>query len=197
MSQDFGPGYARKAHSSPVEKMYQDLELTQAPKKRNTLRRDIGYGLVIGACVALVGLAAIYTVPETLGAPMNALSRTRAAPSRTAVNFKVKQVDIKKKGLESISDETIQQNLQGRSRAMSDKNWVDPQGRKGRGYGVYRFQKKYGANVDGYSPIYTPDIWSESGNSYKLGTNALIAWLVLVVTLLGIGANLIISTSQL
>jgi len=80
---------------------------------------------------------------------------------------------------------------------MSDKNWVDPQGRKGRGYGVYRFQKKYGANVDGYSPIYTPDIWSESGNSYKLGTNALIAWLVLVVTLLGIGANLIISTSQL
>jgi len=89
LEKDFGPGYARKAHSSPVEKMYQDLELTQAPKKRNTLRRDIGYGLVIGACVALVGLAAIYTVPETLGAPMNALSRTRAAPSRTAVNFKV------------------------------------------------------------------------------------------------------------
>eukprot|EP00465_Bigelowiella_longifila_P007290 CAMPEP_0185253620 /NCGR_PEP_ID=MMETSP1359-20130426/2294_1 /TAXON_ID=552665 /ORGANISM="Bigelowiella longifila, Strain CCMP242" /LENGTH=128 /DNA_ID=CAMNT_0027836027 /DNA_START=377 /DNA_END=763 /DNA_ORIENTATION=+ len=128
---------------------------------------------------------------------MNALSRTRAAPSRTAVNFKVKKIDIKKKGLESIADETIQQNLQGRSRIMEDKTWVDPQGRKGRGYGVYRFQKKYGANVDGYSPIYTPDIWSESGNSYKLGTNALIAWLVLVVTLLGIGANLIISTSQL
>mmetsp|Transcript_14992 Transcript_14992/g.21009 ORF Transcript_14992/g.21009 Transcript_14992/m.21009 type:complete len:81 (-) Transcript_14992:320-562(-) len=80
---------------------------------------------------------------------------------------------------------------------MEDPNWVDPQGRKGQGYGVYRFAKKYGANVDGYSPIYTPDIWSESGNSYKLGTSALIAWAVLVVTLLGIGANLIISTSQL
>ena len=23
------------------------------------------------------------------------------------------------------------------------------------GYGVYRFANKYGANVDGYSPIYT------------------------------------------
>lgn len=31
------------------------------------------------------------------------------------------------------------------------------------GYGVYRFANKYGANVDGYSPIYTPDTWSESG----------------------------------
>lgn len=44
------------------------------------------------------------------------------------------------------------------------------------GFGVYRFAKKYGANVDGYSPIYTPDLWSESGNSYKAGTKGLIAW---------------------
>ena len=44
------------------------------------------------------------------------------------------------------------------------------------GYGVYKFQDKYGANVDGYSPIYTPDTWSESGDSYKLGTKGLIAW---------------------
>jgi len=80
---------------------------------------------------------------------------------------------------------------------MQDKNWIDSQGRKGKGLGVYRFQDKYGANVDGYSPIYTPDIWSESGGSYKLGTNALVAWAVLVVVLLGIGGNLIISTSQL
>lgn len=32
---------------------------------------------------------------------------------------------------------------------------MDPQGRKGKGYGVYRFANKYGVNVDGYSPIYT------------------------------------------
>jgi photosystem II protein len=41
---------------------------------------------------------------------------------------------------------------------------------------VYRFANKYGANVDGYSPIYTPDRWTESGDSYKLGTKGLIAW---------------------
>ncbi len=44
------------------------------------------------------------------------------------------------------------------------------------GFGVYRFAKKYGANVDGYSPIYTPDSWSESGDQYSLGTKGLIAW---------------------
>merc|ERR1712146_875559 len=158
--------------------------------------RDIGIGLVAGACIALVGLAAVSVAPNTLGSGLTSM-KIMATPSRTAVNFKVRKVDITKKGLNSIEDPTIQQNLQGKSRAMENKNWVDSQGRKGRGYGVYRFEKKYGANVDGYSPIYTPDIWSESGGTYKLGTNALIAWLVLVVTLLGIGANLILSTSQL
>lgn len=44
------------------------------------------------------------------------------------------------------------------------------------GYGVYKFANKYGANVDGYSPIYTPDLWSETGDTYKLGTKGLIAW---------------------
>jgi hypothetical protein len=46
------------------------------------------------------------------------------------------------------------------------------------GYGVYKFADKYGANVDGYSPIYTPDLWTEGGDSYKLGTKGLIAWCV-------------------
>lgn len=44
------------------------------------------------------------------------------------------------------------------------------------GVGVYRYADKYGANVDGYSPIYTPDQWSDTGDSYKLGTKGLIAW---------------------
>jgi len=34
----------------------------------------------------------------------------------------------------------------GVSRKMKDKNWTDSQGRKGKGYGVYRFADKYGAN---------------------------------------------------
>ena len=49
-------------------------------------------------------------------------------------------------------------------------------GARSQGYGVYRFEDKYGANVDGYSPIYTPDQWAESGDTYKLGTKGLIAW---------------------
>ena len=44
------------------------------------------------------------------------------------------------------------------------------------GFGVYRFQKKYGANVDGYSPIYTPDSWAETGSQYSLGVKGLLAW---------------------
>lgn len=65
------------------------------------------------------------------------------------------------------------------------------------GYGVYKFANKYGANVDGYSPIYTPDTWSESGDTYKLGTKGLIAWAGLIVVLLGVGINLVVSTSAI
>jgi photosystem II protein len=65
------------------------------------------------------------------------------------------------------------------------------------GYGVYKFESKYGANVDGYSPIYTPDAWSESGESYKLGTKGLVAWAGLLVVLLGVGVSLIVSTSAI
>ena len=43
---------------------------------------------------------------------------------------------------------------------------------------MYKFAKKYGTNVDGYSPIYTPDSWSSGGGSYKLGVKGLIAWYV-------------------
>merc|ERR1712176_567396 len=85
----------------------------------------------------------------------------------------------------------------GTSKEMAKKGWVDPQGREGKGYGVYRFEKKYGANVDGYSPIYSPNEWSETGESFTLGIKGLLAWGALVVTLLGIGGYLVFSTSQL
>ncbi|EIE27762.1 photosystem II protein PsbR, partial [Coccomyxa subellipsoidea C-169] len=107
------------------------------------------------------------------------------------------KTDIKKQGLESIKDPVVKANLMGISRKMSDKNWTDSQGRKGKGFGVYRFASKYGANVDGYSPIYTPDVWAETGDSYSLGTKGLLAWAGLVTVLLAVGATLIYSTSQL
>merc|ERR1711976_798233 len=101
------------------------------------------------------------------------------------------------KGASSVDDDTVRNNLMGVSRYMNKKGWLDSQGREGKGYGVYRFANKYGANVDGYSPIYSPDEWSDSGNTFSLGTKGLLAWAGLLLVLLGVGINLVLSTSQL
>ena len=107
------------------------------------------------------------------------------------------KTDLSKVGLNSVPEGVVKNNLMGKAPQMEKKGWVDSQGRKGKGLGVYRFANKYGANVDGYSPIYTPDLWSETGDTYKLGTKGLIAWAGLVLVLLALGLNLIVSTSQL
>merc|ERR1719160_1146187 len=92
------------------------------------------------------------------------------------------------KGSTSVEDDTVRNNLMGVSRYMDKKGWVDSQGRKGKGYGVYRFASKYGTNVDGYSPIYSPDEWSDSGNTFSLGSKGLLAWAGLLLVLLVVGA---------
>ncbi|GAB5364613.1 hypothetical protein AAMO2058_000984800 [Amorphochlora amoebiformis] len=171
------------------------MQINMAPMmkpRRSNLKLAAGIASVALGIIVLVGL----TTSANLGSPVSAKFKT-SSPSRVVCHSKVKKIDLAKQGLNSVEDPAIQANLQGRSRAMENKNWIDSQGRKGRGFGVYRFSNKYGANVDGYSPIYTPDIWAESGNSYKLGTNALVAWAALVLVLLAVGANLIVSTSQL
>merc|ERR1711865_686087 len=101
------------------------------------------------------------------------------------------------KGVSSVEDETVRNNLMGVSSYMNKKGWVDAQGRKGKGYGVYRYANKYGTNIDGYSPIYSPDEWSETGNTFSLGTKGLLAWAGLFLVLLGVGINLVVSTSKL
>merc|ERR1712224_459845 len=101
------------------------------------------------------------------------------------------------KGASSVKDETVRNNLMGVSTFMNKKGWVDAQGRKGKGYGVYRYANKYGTNVDGYSPIYSPDEWTETGNTFSLGTKGLLAWAGLLVVLLALGVNAVISTSSL
>merc|ERR1712054_543253 len=101
------------------------------------------------------------------------------------------------KGAFSVDDDTVRNNLMGVSRYMNKKGWLDAQGRKGKGYGVYRFANKYGTNVDGYSPIYSPDEWSDSGNTFSLGKKGLIAWAALLFVLLITAVNLILSTSQI
>uniref|UniRef100_A0A7N0ZUK8 Photosystem II 10 kDa polypeptide, chloroplastic n=1 Tax=Kalanchoe fedtschenkoi TaxID=63787 RepID=A0A7N0ZUK8_KALFE len=80
---------------------------------------------------------------------------------------------------------------------MSLRDGVDASGRKATGKGVYQFADKYGANVDGYSPIYSPEEWSPSGDVYVGGTTGLAIWAVTLAGLLAGGALLVYNTSAL
>merc|ERR1719183_2677100 len=121
---------------------------------------------------------------------MNATVQFKSVAMKTSVSRPAR-------GQSVIVASGVKKNLMGVSSTMKNKNWKDSNGRTGKGYGVYKFADKYGANVDGYSPIFTPDTWSESGESYKLGRNGLIAWAGLIVVLLGVGVSLIVSTSAI
>jgi len=79
---------------------------------------------------------------------------------------------------------------------MKRKDWHDASGRKGKGYGVYRFTDDYG-DLNDYSPIYDPTTWSDTGATYQPGTLGITAWLALLATILSVGGYLIYSTSQL
>ncbi|CAL9130236.1 unnamed protein product [Musa textilis] len=74
---------------------------------------------------------------------------------------------------------------------------LDASGRKGKGKGVYQFVDKYGANVDGYSPIYDTKDWSPSGDVYVGGSTGLLIWAVTLAGLLAGGALLVYNTSAL
>ncbi|KAK0600301.1 hypothetical protein LWI29_031443 [Acer saccharum] len=80
---------------------------------------------------------------------------------------------------------------------MSLRNGLDASGRKPKGKGVYQFVDKYGANVDGYSPIYDENDWSPSGDVYVGGTTGLAIWAVTLLGLLAGGALLVYNTSAL
>ncbi|KAK8498048.1 hypothetical protein V6N13_121449 [Hibiscus sabdariffa] len=80
---------------------------------------------------------------------------------------------------------------------MSLRDGVDASGRKGKGKGVYQYVDKYGANVDGYSPIYNTDEWSPGGDVYVGGTTGLAIWAVTLAGILAGGALLVYNTSAL
>ncbi|KAG4149323.1 hypothetical protein ERO13_D05G330700v2 [Gossypium hirsutum] len=80
---------------------------------------------------------------------------------------------------------------------MSLRDGVDASGRKGKGKGVYQYVDKYGANVDGYSPIYNTNDWSPSGDVYVGGTTGLAIWAVTLAGILAGGALLVYNTSAL
>ena len=80
---------------------------------------------------------------------------------------------------------------------MDLRGGLDASGRKGKGKGVYQFVDKYGANVDGYSPIYNADEWSPSGDVYAGGKTGLLIWAVTLAGILAGGALLVYTTSAL
>ncbi|KAE8701517.1 Photosystem II 10 kDa polypeptide [Hibiscus syriacus] len=80
---------------------------------------------------------------------------------------------------------------------MNLRDGLDASGRKGKGKGVYQYTDKYGANVDGYSPIYNTDDWSPSGDVYVGGTTGLAIWAVTLAGILAGGALLVYNTSAL
>ncbi|XWS10299.1 hypothetical protein CRYUN_Cryun39dG0064000 [Craigia yunnanensis] len=85
----------------------------------------------------------------------------------------------------------------GTGGGMNLRNGLDASGRKPKGKGVYQFVDKYGANVDGYSPIYDTKDWSPTGDVYVGGTTGLAIWAVTLVGILSGGALLVYNTSAL
>ncbi|CAL9016700.1 unnamed protein product [Prunus brigantina] len=117
-------------------------------------------------------------------------SAVRGLPSlaRTSSSFKVQASGGKK-----IRTDTPY----GTGGGMNLKDGLDASGRKPKGKGVYQFVDKYGANVDGYSPIYDRNDWSPSGDVYAGGTTGLAIWAVTLLGILAGGALLVYNTSAL
>ncbi|XP_044499846.1 photosystem II 10 kDa polypeptide, chloroplastic [Mangifera indica] len=117
-------------------------------------------------------------------------SSARGFPSlaRTTAPFKI--VASAKKKLQTDKPYGI-------SGGMALRDGVDASGRKPTGKGVYQFVDKYGANVDGYSPIYDTRDWSPSGDVYVGGPTGLAIWAVTLVGVLSLGALLVYNTSAL
>eukprot|EP00958_Prasinococcus_capsulatus_P030027 scaffold7855_cov444-Prasinococcus_capsulatus_cf.AAC.2 len=141
----------------------------------------------------------------------------RSAPAARPVRFAVKAMKVKKginkavkggapnTGLSKLMEKKVRSlgSCGGKcgylalQRLHLDPGWVDAQGNKGKGYGVYRFNKKYGANVDGYSPIWSPNEWSSKGDKYEPGVQGLAIWAVGFAALLATGGYAIYATSAL
>ncbi|CAN6553876.1 unnamed protein product [Malus baccata var. baccata] len=117
-------------------------------------------------------------------------SAVRGLPSlsRSSASFKVQASGVKK-----IKTDTPY----GTGGGMELRNGVDASGRKPTGKGVYQFVDKYGANVDGYSPIYNKDEWAPSGDVYAGGLTGLAIWAVTLFGILAGGALLVYNTSAL
>uniref|UniRef100_A0A7I4DUI3 Photosystem II 10 kDa polypeptide, chloroplastic n=1 Tax=Physcomitrium patens TaxID=3218 RepID=A0A7I4DUI3_PHYPA len=107
----------------------------------------------MAATTALASVSA-FSGASVLGLPTLSTTTPRTARPLT-VTANVKKIKVK---------EPL-----GPSGDFKNKKGVDAGGRVLKGKGVYQFVDKYGANVDGYSPIYAKDEWSKGGDSYAGG----------------------------
>merc|ERR1712113_143324 len=142
-------------------------------------------------------MAAITTSPA-LGLAGSSLAGRKVQAKKTSSVAKVNTAIVASSGGKQPNKAVIYGSPNtGISKQMKKKNWVDSQGRKGKGYGVYRYEDKYGTNIDGYSPIYSPGEWANTGDSYKPGKTGLLIWFGLLAGGLGFAGYLILSTSAL
>ncbi|KAF2286208.1 hypothetical protein GH714_011737 [Hevea brasiliensis] len=129
-----------------------------------------------------------------------------ASVSLKPSTFRVEKSSVR--GLPTLSRRSFRVEASARKKLNTDKpygisggmnlrNGADASGRKAKGKGVYQFVDKYGANVDGYSPIYDTRDWSPSGDVYVGGTTGLAIWAVTLAGLLAGGALLVYNTSAL
>ncbi|OIW05318.1 hypothetical protein TanjilG_28783 [Lupinus angustifolius] len=132
-------------------------------------------------------MASSLSLKPTLFTAEKSLVRGLPSLSRTS-SFKVVASGVKK----IKTDKPL-----GIGGGMKLRDGVDASGRKGTGKGVYQYVDKYGANVDGYSPIYTPEEWSPTGSVYAGGATGLAIWAVTLAGLLAGGALLVYNTSAL
>ncbi|KAE9621550.1 hypothetical protein Lal_00032788 [Lupinus albus] len=132
-------------------------------------------------------MASSLSLKPTLFTSEKSLVRGLPSLSRTS-SFKVVASGVKK----IKTDKPL-----GIGGGMNLRDGVDASGRKGKGKGVYQYVDKYGANVDGYSPIYNPEEWSPTGDVYAGGATGLAIWAVTLAGLLAGGALLVYNTSAL
>ncbi|XP_050943008.1 photosystem II 10 kDa polypeptide, chloroplastic isoform X3 [Cucumis melo] len=132
--------------------------------------------------------ASMMTSVSLKPAPFTVEKSVRGLPSlaRNSASFKV----VASGGKKIKTDKPY-----GINGSMNLRDGVDASGRKPKG--VYQFVDKYGANVDGYSPIYDTKDWSPTGDVYVGGTTGLAIWAVTLAGLLAGGALLVYNTSAL
>ncbi|MGJ2543816.1 photosystem II protein PsbR, partial [Salmonella enterica subsp. enterica serovar Paratyphi A] len=134
----------------------------------------------MAAASAMMSSMSLKPAPVVRGLP--SLGRTKYTPFR-----------VEASGVKKIKTD----KPYGTGGGMALRDGLDASGRKGKGKGVYQFVDKYGANVDGYSPIYNTDEWAPTGDVYVGGTTGLAIWAVTLAGILLGGALLVYNTSAL